>query len=226
MNPLLSPRVLFTVAVGAGLLAVSFPASAQSEPTAATPTSPSDPAPAATTDGADAAPAASATAEASASTAVKRNFEATAKTDAEATSAPSPANPVEMAPNTWRCGGAGTRAINQEFVIALLYDEDRGGYNMFLRLPRARYRLRRLDFRDNPTTPSESYATCAAARRRSVAAPRLRRHWLLLEATGQVVAWLRDRPGSYYQVNVDDVWPNSGIQAATGTNWNFQVGVS
>lgn len=226
MNPLLSPRVLFTVAVGASLLAVSFSASAQSESTAATPTSPSDPAPAAATESADAAPAASATAEVSASTAVKPNFEATAKTDAEAAGVPSPANPVETAPNTWRCGVGGHEGDHPEFVDRNCYTTKIAGDNMFLYggleldIGYAGY-----DFRDNPTTPSESYRDM---RGRFVVGPLLRHDFgdsgYFLEATGQVVAWLRDRPGSYYQVNVDDVWAKFGHTGGPGTNWNFQIG--
>lgn len=222
MNRSISPRVLFTVAVAAGLLATSLPAAAQSEPTAAPPTSPAAPAPSAT----EPAPEPVATAEASTSTEVKPNFEATAKTEAETSGAPSPANPVETAPNTWRCGVGGHEGDHPGFVDRNCYTTKIGGDNMFLYggleldVGYAGY-----DFRDNPTTPSESYRDM---RGRFVIGPLLRHDFgdsgYFLEATGQVVAWLRDRPGSYYQVNVDDVWAKFGHTGGPGTNWNLQVG--
>jgi hypothetical protein len=224
LNRSISPRVLFTVAVGAGWLALSPPAPAQSEPTAAPPASPSA---SAETDGnAEAAPTASATAEASAGTEVKPNFEATSKTGADATNAPSPTNPVETAPNTWRCSGPGHQGDHPEFADRNCYSTKLAGDNMFLYggleldVGYAGY-----DFRDNPTTPSESYRDM---RGRFVIGPLLRHDFgdsgYFLEATGQVVAWLRDRPGSYYQVNVDDVWGKFGHTGGPGTNWDFQVG--
>jgi hypothetical protein len=224
LNRSLSPRVLFTVAVGAGLLALSSPVAAQSEPTAATPASPS--AAAETDANAEVAPGADATAEASAGAAVKPNFEATSKTAAEATGVPSPGNPVETAPNTWRCSAPGHQGDHPEFADRNCYSTKIAGDNMFLYggleldVGYAGY-----DFRDNPTTPSESYRDM---RGRFVIGPLLRHDFgdsgYFLEATGQVVAWLRDRPGSYYQVNVDDVWGKFGHTGGPGTNWDFQVG--
>jgi hypothetical protein len=138
--------------------------------------------------------------------------------EAKATGTPAPGAPVEMAPGAWRCSDI-HQGYHPGYTDTSCYDHrfqnadgslSLGG-SLELDFGYAAYRFPGDTFR---AKPGEEYEDL---RGRFVFGPTLvhefgsDKRWFVA-ATGQVVAWVRDLPGGFYKVNVDDVYGQIGYR--------------
>ena len=176
-----------------------------------------------------AAPASDAAASTSATASVDTSAGATTDLTAGATAdvqSPSIDHPVFRAPGAKRCSATPLRqGDHPEYVDRSCYETRFGNENIFL------YGGLELDvgyakytYKDAPLQPYEDFTDM---RGRFVVGPMLHHEFgdsgFWVGATGQMVAWARDRAGNQYQINVDDVYGQVGGRLGSG-QWDFQVG--
>jgi hypothetical protein len=144
---------------------------------------------------------------------------------------PTPDNPVEVAPNAFRCGSELRVGSHPEFNDRRCFDSVLEGKNLFisggleLDVGYAKYTF---DPDENPQYPHEEFYDL---RGRFVVGPTLQHVFsdgFFLKATAQLVAWVRERYADY-QINVDDVYGQVGgplVLPGIGKagNWDLQVG--
>jgi hypothetical protein len=181
---------------------------------------PAEPAPATGTDA-----AASTSATASVDTSAGATAELTGAATADAPG-PSLDHPAFTAPGAKRCSATPIRqGDHPEYVDRSCYTTQFGTKDIYL------YGGLELDvgyakytYKDDELQPYEDFNDL---RGRFVVGPMLHHDFgqsgFWVAATGQLVAWVRDRAGSQYQINADDVYGQVGGPLGKG-QWDFQVG--